>query len=248
MIGALLGAVAAWRTGRPTWLVSFVMLGFAAGGALLASDAWQRAHDSTLRRAFDEIARAERSQAEAIGRVLPMDPSAFVLVEGRLRADASPGPSGVSLNLVADRIQPLAIVAPFRQVEGGLLVSVGGAMGATQAGEWRAGRRVRLPAELHRAARYLNYGVPDGEQALERRGIALVGSVKSGALVEVVARGGAIDELMAAVRACSRRAIRDAVGRWSERSAAIVLAIVIGDRSGLDDDVERRLQEAGTYH
>ena len=31
-------------------------------------------------------------------------------------------------------------------------------------------------------------------------------------------------------------------------SAAIVTAIVIGDRTGLDDAVERRLQEAGTYH
>ena len=248
MLGALGSAAVAWRTGRARWLVAFTMIGFAAGGALLASDAWQRAHESTLRRAFDEIARAERAEAEAGGRVLPADPSAFVLVEGRLRVDASPGPSGVSLNLVADRIQPLAIVAPFRQVEGGLLVSVGGAMGATQAGEWRAGRRVRLPAELHRAARYLNDGVPDGEQALERRGIALVGSVKSGALVEVLARGGPIDELMAAVRAFSRRAIRDAVGRWSERSAAIVLAIVIGDRGGLEEEVERSLQEAGTYH
>ena len=30
--------------------------------------------------------------------------------------------------------------------------------------------------------------------------------------------------------------------------AAIVAAIVIGDRAGLDDEVQRRLQEAGTYH
>ena len=43
---------------------------------------------------------------------------------------------------------------------------------------------------------------------------------------------------MADVRAHARRAIGDAVGRWSMRSAAIVTAIVIGDR----------LQEAGTYH
>ena len=51
-------------------------------------------------------------------------------------------------------------------------------------------------------------------------------------------------------RARAVRAARmaDAVGRWSARSAAIVAAIVIGDRAGLDDDVQRRLQEAGTYH
>ena len=32
------------------------------------------------------------------------------------------------------------------------------------------------------------------------------------------------------------------------QSAAIVTAILIGDRVGLDEDVQRRLQEAGTYH
>jgi competence protein ComEC len=53
---------------------------------------------------------------------------------------------------------------------------------------------------------------------------------------------------MGAIRAFSRRAIGDAVGRWDPRSAAIVAAIVLGDRAGLSDDVERRLQEAGTYH
>jgi competence protein ComEC len=248
MLGAVVSALAAWRTGRAPWLIAFVMLGFSAGGVLLAVDAWRRAHESTLRRAFDEIARAERAEAEAAGRVLPMDPSAFVLVEGRLRADASPGPVGVSLNLAVERIQPLVIAAPSREVEGGLLVSIGGALAATQAGQWRAGRRLRLTAELHRAARYLDDGVPDGERSLEMRGIALVGSTKSGALVEVVSRGLWIDEGMAAVRSFARRAIGDAVGRWSERSAAIVLAIVIGDRGGLDNEVERRLQDAGTYH
>jgi competence protein ComEC len=248
MCAAAMSAVAAWWTGRERWLIAFVMTGFATGGALLASDAWRRAHQSTLRRAFDEIAHAERAGAEAGGRVVPVDPSAFVLVEGVLRADASPAPTGVSLNLAVDRIQPLAIVAPPRDVEGGLMVSVSGAMAASQALEWRAGRRIRLPAELHRAARYLDDGVPDGERALEMRGIALVGSAKSGALVEVVSAGSWVDERMAAARAFVRRVIGDAVGRWSGRSAAIVLAIVIGDRAGLEDEVERRLQEAGTYH
>ena len=46
----------------------------------------------------------------------------------------------------------------------------------------------------------------------------------------------------------ARRAIAAAVGRWSPQSGAIVAAIVIGDRAGLDDRVQRRLQEAGTYH
>ncbi|MBI3491799.1 MAG: DNA internalization-related competence protein ComEC/Rec2, partial [Acidobacteria bacterium] len=99
-----------------------------------------------------------------------------------------------------------------------------------------------------RPSRYLDPGVPDHERALARRGTTLVGTTKSGALIEVLARGTWIDERLAAVRAFARRAIAGAVGGWSPRSSAIVAAIVIGDRAGLDEDVQRRLQEAGTYH
>jgi competence protein ComEC len=90
--------------------------------------------------------------------------------------------------------------------------------------------------------------VPDNERALARRGTTLVGTVKSGALVEILARADLLSEALGAARAFSRRAIRTSVGRWSERSGAIVAAIVIGDRGGLDADVQRHLQEAGTYH
>src|SRR5207249_4834501 len=94
----------------------------------------------------------------------------------------------------------------------------------------------------------LDPGVPDHEKALARRGTTLVGSVKSGALVEVLQRGSRLDEAIAGVRAFARRAIAAAVAPWSAQSAAIVAAIVIGDRAGLGDAVQRRLQEAGTYH
>src|SRR5262249_47028486 len=149
MLGAALSAAVAWRTGRTRPQIAFIIVGFAAGGALLGSDAWQRAHESMLRRAFDEIAHDERVTAEAAEGVLPMDASDCLQVEGLLRTDASPGPSAVSLNLAVDRIQPLALVAPARDVEGGLLVSVAGGLAASRAGDWRAGRRLRLPAELH---------------------------------------------------------------------------------------------------
>jgi competence protein ComEC len=42
--------------------------------------------------------------------------------------------------------------------------------------------------------------------------------------------------------------VRDAVGCWSLSSAGVVTAILIGDRTGLDPNDERRLQAAGTYH
>jgi competence protein ComEC len=135
-----------------------------------------------------------------------------------------------------------------RPVTGGILVTVVGSLAADRMDHWRAGRRVRLPVTLRRPSRYLDPGVPDHERALARRGTTLVGTVKSGALVEVLERAGWFAEAIAGTRAFARRAIADGVGRWSAESGAIVAAIVIGDRAGLDNDVQRRLQEAGTYH
>ena len=129
-----------------------------------------------------------------------------------------------------------------------MLLTVAGELARGRIDDWRAGRTIRAPAQLRRPSRYLNPGVPDEERALARRGTTLVGSVKSGALVEVVSTGSPIAEAAWDVRSFARRAIARSVGRWSPRSAAIVTAIVIGDRAGLDDEVERRLQEAGTYH
>ncbi len=251
MAGAAAGAVVALWQERAFWLAGCVVAGFAAGGALLSSDAWQHARRSSLRIAFDELAGARKAEAVAAGRSVPEDPSAFAFVEGTLRNDASAGAAGVSLNVDVDRIVRVVRTrgaGDVQAVSGGVRVTVAGSLAPSLMEDWRAGRRVRLPVDLHRASRYLNEGVPDAERALQMRGTSLLGTTKSGALVELVARAGWIDERMADARALARHAIGDAVGRWSGRSSAIVTAIVIGDRAGLDDDVERRLQEAGTYH
>ena len=248
MVSACAAAIGFWRAGGGRWLIACLVIGFASGGVLLSSDAWRRARTSTLRQVFDEAAVVERATADAEHRFMPEDPSAFAVVDGVLRADAAPSQSGISLSLDVERISPLAIPGATRDVEGGLLVSVGGALSADHVSEWTAGRRVRLPVELHRPSRYLDAGVSDGERALLLRGTMLVGTTKSGALVEVRGRGSWVDERLAAIRAFARRSIAGTVGRWSARSAAIVTAIVIGDRAGLDENVQRSLQEAGTYH
>jgi competence protein ComEC len=242
----------AWWSARKRLLAAAVVAAFFAGGALLAAGAWQRAWRPSLRIAFESLARDERARAAAEGRRLGEDDEAFAIVEGVLRADAAPTESGVSLSIAVDRLEGrvghVGSPSSWSPVSGGIIVTVVGTLAAERIGAWRTGRRVRLPIELRRPSRYLDPGVPDHERALARRGTTLVGTVKSGALVEVLARATAVDEAMGAARAFARRAIRDAVGRWSDQSAAIVAAIVIGDRAGLDDDVQRRLQEAGTYH
>jgi competence protein ComEC len=270
LIASGVSSVWAWRAAGAFALGAAVLAGFFAGGMLLAADAWQQAWRPSLRIAFEEIARGQRARAAAEGRRLPEDDEAFAIVEGILRADAARTESGVSLSIAIDRLdgrgaqdglegqggedgriefsRPSRPSRPSHAMSGGIAVSVLGTLARERIDDWREGRRVRLPVTLRRPTRYLDPGVPDHERALARRGTTLVGSCKSGGLIEMLAPGGRFSEAIAGVRAFARRAIVDHVGRWSARSGAIVAAIVIGDRAGLDDDVQRRLQEAGTYH
>ncbi|MQA30496.1 MAG: DNA internalization-related competence protein ComEC/Rec2 [Luteitalea sp.] len=251
LIGLFAAAVMAFRAGRAAVLAASLATAFASGGALLASNAWHAAWRPTLRAVFESVARAERRQAALRGRQLPLDDSATVTLAGVLREDAAPGGAGVSLSLNVTGVAAPAGWHPGTgdgQVRGGVVLSVGGVLAPDHLHAWRRGRSIATTATLRRPSRYLDPGVPDHERALARRGTTLVGAVKSGALVEVTAPGNGASEAAASIRAFARRAIRDAVGRWSLRSAAIVTAIVIGDRGGLEHEVERRLQEAGTYH
>jgi competence protein ComEC len=250
LIACACAAAWAWHAARWRLLAAAVGVGFFAGGTTLAADAWQRAWRPSLRVAFEALARAERAHAALEHRVVPEDDEAFAIVEGVLRADAAPSAAGASLSVDVDRIggQEGQEGRERQEIRGGVLATVIGSLAAERVDDWRAGRRVRLPVQLRRPSRYLDPGVPDHERALARRGTTLVGTVKSGALVEVIARGSPFDEAMGSVRAYARRTIAAAVGRWSVRSAGIVAAIVIGDRAGLDADVQRALQEAGTFH
>ena len=162
-------------------------------------------------------------------------------VEGTLREDASSTPRGVTLLVDVDG-------ADGHALSGGVRLSVAGVIAPTAALEWTRGRRVRVRAHLRRPTAYRNPGVSDDGRALARRGICLVGSVKSGALVEVLAKGSALEEASARARAWVRRRVATTVGPVSVRAAAVTTAILIGDRSRLDEEDERRLQEAGTYH
>jgi hypothetical protein len=82
-------------------------------------------------------------------------------------------------------------------MEGGLRVTVSGALAVDRIEGWREGRMVKMPVTLRPAARYLNPGVPDQERVLMWRGTILLGSVKSGVLVDVVGRGGKWSETAA---------------------------------------------------
>ncbi len=170
-----------------------------------------------------------------------------VRIVGVLRDDGAMGESGPVVTLTVLSVQPLDAPRP-RPMRGGVRLGVSGAPGAGALAAWRAGRRVRVPAILRAPTGYRDPGLPDEPRALARRGVVLVGTVKSAALVEVLSRGSRLDECAASVRAWVRVQLARFVGRRGGPSGGVATAILIGDCTGLSDEDERRLQEAGTYH
>jgi len=222
---SLIGAAAAYRFGAARVLLGAVGAGFLAGGSALGTAADRDARLTPIRQWFDERHGAGQP----------------VTLDIRLVEDAAPTPYGATL-------RGRALTLDGQPTRGGVRLAVSGQLVAARLDAWRAGRVVRVTATLRRATRYLNPGARDEEVALARRGVSLLGSVKSAALVEVTEHGSLVAEAASACRRYVRRALASAIGRVSRESAAVVTAILIGDRAGLDPAVEDRLQRAGTYH
>ena len=164
---------------------------------------------------------------------------------GTIREDAAIAGYGVGVTL--DAIT-LGSTEGEARVRGGVRLTIAGALASAEVPRWTAGRRISCDVILREPLDYHDPGVSSDRERLARAGIALLGTVKSAALVTDLQRAGWLDEAAAAVRRSVRRSTEEAVGYWSGRSAGVVSAILIGDRSGLSADDEQRLQAAGTYH
>ena len=229
---ALIAGITAFLLDDGFGCAAAVAAGSLVAGASLGASAARAAYSPTLLVWFNES---------------PASGARAARIEGVLQEDASAGPFGVSLFVRVSRVAEGGGRVE-RGVDGGVRLSVAGTLAADRMREWRAGRRIRLTAALREPAVYVNPGVPDERRALARRGIVLVGGVKSAALIEVVSPGSRLSEMAAAARTWTRSRLAECVGPWSARSAGIATAILIGDRTGLDEDDDRRLQDAGTYH
>ena len=170
-----------------------------------------------------------------------MDP---VRIDGTLAADASAGAYGIRLLIDARRLHD---GRGWRDLPGRVQVTVSGELAGEAMSSWRAGRTIEAPVLLRRPPLSRNPGGPSVEWQMLQRPFVLAGTIKSAALVNVT-RGVWWDEAAAAIRHRVRQRVARFVAPYDIQSAAVVVAILIGDRAGLDDDVEQRLQAAGTYH
>ena len=129
-------------------------------------------------------------------------------------------------------------------LSGGVQAAVGGRFVSERRARWVAGRRVRMavPAAAGAPLSESGRGRPAGTAGMARRRAARIRQERA------ARRGGRTREAVAGgvgggARALVRRVIGRTVGAHSPRSAAVVTAVLIGDRAGLDTDTRRRLQE-----
>ncbi|ODS53123.1 MAG: DNA internalization-related competence protein ComEC/Rec2 [Acidobacteria bacterium SCN 69-37] len=170
-------------------------------------------------------------------------------LRGVLREDASVGDSGaVRLVVVVAAVQPLTPGAGWQPAPGVVRLFVQGEAALAVYDTWTRGRTVDVTASLRWPPVPRNPGGPHPIVARLVRGYVLAGTVKSAALVTVTP-GPWWQERAAALRRHVRRSTAAVPGGDDRRvTAAVVTAILIGDRAGLDRATTDRLIAAGTYH
>ncbi len=236
---AAAGAAVAYFVECRAAFVAFAAAAFWWGACGLAADAKQKALDTPLRLALDrEFGGFAIDTPGPGGRHDPIG------VRGVLAEDAARSDDLITLRV---HVTQITIRGTPQPVDGQVTFSVAG-FAATSLSAWTAGRTLQMMATFRRPARYLDEGVPDFERDLALSGTTLFGSVKSGLLVDVIAHGNLVQEAAARVRRHVRRALNQWIAPLDPLSAAIVAAVLIGDRTGLPDDIRVRLQAAGTYH
>lgn len=166
-------------------------------------------------------------------------------IEGGLLEDASRSPVGVSLTVAVTRVR---LADGWSPISGSARIGLYGDIADSLVSSWRRGRCIRAPAMLRVASSFRNPGVTDAALDLARRGISLVGSVKSAALVEDCGAASPLHEAAGEARDRFRTAVHRHVAPYAPLSAAVAIAILIGERAAIGDEVEERLRRAGTYH
>jgi competence protein ComEC len=175
-----------------------------------------------------------------------------VWLEGRIADDAAvsrprfDGETGDTA-LVPVNVTRVRIDGAWRAASGRAMLAIGGQAAAGSIDEWTRGRTIAAPVLVHRPQTWRNFGMPGERWQTLRRSSDITGSVKSAALVEVT-RGDGWSESGAAIRRWVRRDLTRVVAPISTESAAVMIAVLIGDRSRLDDTTTVSLQRAGTYH
>jgi competence protein ComEC len=134
--------------------------------------------------------------------------------------------------------------------KGILSIAVGQAPVDGQAINLMRGDRIRGWATWRVPRNYENPGSADRAGLLARRGIFLVGRIKSSRLLETIPGGCANSwtKMASSVASRVRTSLKPIREKENGQPAAVLASLVIGDYSGLDNNTREIFQNAGTFH
>jgi competence protein ComEC len=175
-----------------------------------------------------------------------MDLSSPLRWHGRLREEPRDLAWGSGMDVELDRVEYEGAVMPLA---GGLrLTLAAGAPEAPPLPALHAGDEIAFTAKAHLPSIFRDDGAFDRRGYLSSQGIHLVASLRAAELVERDSLAPHSPRyFLARLRARLRRTL-DALFPASPESAAILRAMLLGDRSFVDRGESRDFQLTGTYH
>jgi competence protein ComEC len=202
--------------------------------------------------------RAERAdvRADHVTRLIALnqiDTGEALRWQGRLREDPIALPWGTRYEMDIERVE---IANEHRSVSGGLRVNwYGDARSSSPAIfsskttlNLRAGDRVEAVAKARPPRNFLDPGAFDAKGALARQKIDLIGSLRSGELLQLIDRPRPTwQERLARARG-SLLARIDGLFPGQPERAAVLRAMLLGDRSFVESQIVTAFQKTAAYH
>ncbi|MFZ0522133.1 MAG: DNA internalization-related competence protein ComEC/Rec2 [Candidatus Acidiferrales bacterium] len=175
-----------------------------------------------------------------------IDTSVALRWQGRLREDPLALPWGERYQIDLEQVESGGVEMP---VSGGLRVNFYSNERAARPPEGlRAGDRVEALVKARPPRDFLDPGAFDVRGFLARQKIDLIGSLRSGALLQLVDRPApTFSQRLARARGTLLARIDSLFAEHSERGA-ILRAMLLGDRSFVDSGVVLAFQKTAAYH
>ncbi|HXN71119.1 MAG TPA: DNA internalization-related competence protein ComEC/Rec2 [Candidatus Acidoferrales bacterium] len=175
-----------------------------------------------------------------------MDTTVPLRWRGRLREDPLRLPWGLRYEIDLESVEAEGVVLT---TSGGLRVNFYSGPRATQPPQGlRAGDRVEALLKARPPRNYLDPGAFDVHGFLARQKIDVVGSLRSGELLQVIDRPSpTVQQRLARARGTLLARVDSLFADQPER-AAVLRAMLLGDRSFVDSDVVLAFQKTAAYH
>ncbi len=232
---AFAAALALWIARSERWAFSVAMIGWACAGALafVAEQEFQSA----------DLASTMIEQ----GRIDVSEPLRW---QGVLREDPERLPWGMRFEV---ELESVSVAGEQQRVSGGLRASYyafekTGEADSSSAAALRAGDRIELLAQAHLPRNYLDPGAFDYRAQLARQGIVLTASLRSLELLHKLSDAPlGMRSRVARLRGRLLERVDLLFGR-APAQAAVLRAMLLGDRSFVDNEVADNFRKTSAYH